>query len=254
MIVPDLISPIVGYRAWHYHSTPDGCLTALVHPYTLWPHHRRSVALCTVAPLQWVELDDIELPRHNSPELSCTCGLYAAKDFDRLFSMTYMEDMADRVWGEVNLWGKVIEHDEGYRAEFAYPRRLIVPYRGFPFRLLEIEKRVERFAKYGVPVYFKNKSDEFLLWEPETGMHNVDLLVDMKLKSHVKPTVPDLIPGTRVWMQFPKHYVIVQRMKRPVIYLRSSTKEFQVAAEDFSWDTANSRWVVYTPHYIVRGL
>ncbi len=34
---------------------------------------------------------------------------------------------ANTVWGEVSLWGRVIEHDLGYRAEFAYPRTIVVP-------------------------------------------------------------------------------------------------------------------------------
>lgn len=31
------------------------------------------------------------------------------------------------VCGEVNLWGKVIKHERGYRAEKGYPRKLFVP-------------------------------------------------------------------------------------------------------------------------------
>lgn len=31
------------------------------------------------------------------------------------------------VYGRVAIWGKVIEHELGYRAEFAYPQSLIVP-------------------------------------------------------------------------------------------------------------------------------
>jgi hypothetical protein len=31
------------------------------------------------------------------------------------------------VLGEVSLWGRVILHQKGYRAAFAYPRRLLVP-------------------------------------------------------------------------------------------------------------------------------
>jgi hypothetical protein len=33
----------------------------------------------------------------------------------------------DWVIGEVSLWGHVIKHEHGYRAQFAYPRRLVVP-------------------------------------------------------------------------------------------------------------------------------
>jgi hypothetical protein len=36
------------------------------------------------------------------------------------------------VFGEVSLWGRVVIHERGYRAECAYPRRIFVPkvYRG----------------------------------------------------------------------------------------------------------------------------
>jgi hypothetical protein len=36
------------------------------------------------------------------------------------------------VYGEVSLWGRVVIHEHGYRAAFAYPKRLFVPekYRG----------------------------------------------------------------------------------------------------------------------------
>jgi hypothetical protein len=36
------------------------------------------------------------------------------------------------VFGEVSLWGRVAIHENGYRAQCAYPRRLFVPkkYRG----------------------------------------------------------------------------------------------------------------------------
>ncbi len=36
------------------------------------------------------------------------------------------------VFGEVSLWGRVVIHERGYRAQCAYPRRIFVPktYRG----------------------------------------------------------------------------------------------------------------------------
>jgi len=27
-------------------------------------------------------------------------------------------------YGEVHLWGKIIEHQDGYRAEYAYPKKM----------------------------------------------------------------------------------------------------------------------------------
>jgi hypothetical protein len=57
---------------------------------------------------------------HRSPEPGCTCGIHAAVDPARLAR----SGRATAVVGRVAMWGRVIEHAKGYRAEFAYPSRL----------------------------------------------------------------------------------------------------------------------------------
>lgn len=51
------------------------------------------------------------------------CGIYAYKneDFIRLNSTSF----GGVVVGKVSLWGYVIEHEMGYRAEYAYPSELL---------------------------------------------------------------------------------------------------------------------------------
>lgn len=56
---------------------------------------------------------------HHAPEYDCRCGLHASHTFDILRRMR-----SPAVLGRVALWGRVIEHDRGYRARFAYPQRL----------------------------------------------------------------------------------------------------------------------------------
>lgn len=68
----------------------------------------------TLAPegFSWVPgeiIYDVELPVE-----SCTCGIYAAKDWGPV--------PRGDVRGEVYLWGKVITADRGYRAQYAYPK------------------------------------------------------------------------------------------------------------------------------------
>ncbi len=53
---------------------------------------------------------------HETPHEGCTCGIYARK----------APPTNATCWGEVYLWGKVIECESGYRAEFAYPKSLTV--------------------------------------------------------------------------------------------------------------------------------
>jgi hypothetical protein len=49
----------------------------------------------------------------------CECGIYAWK---KRGDVETNEDGYNCIKGEVWLWGKIIEHEKGYRAEYAYPK------------------------------------------------------------------------------------------------------------------------------------
>ena len=60
-----------------------------------------------------------------APHLTCMCGIYAYKEKPRLLrEIRNINSGLRLVYGEINLWGKVIEHEDGYRAQFGYPKRL----------------------------------------------------------------------------------------------------------------------------------
>ena len=60
-----------------------------------------------------------------APHLTCICGIYAYKEKPRLLrEIRNIYSGLRLVYGEINLWGKVIEHEDGYRAQFGYPKRL----------------------------------------------------------------------------------------------------------------------------------
>lgn len=74
-------------------------------------------------------------PMRGAPRSRNAAGVYAMKHRANLA----IYDDADeeyQVFGQVALWGRVIEHDFGYRAEFAYPvaidLRVESPMPGFP--------------------------------------------------------------------------------------------------------------------------
>ena len=115
--------PILGWRVWHLSVEPgtgprlrpagsglDGA--------SEWPPMRASIARCGAHPLRsWRRRD------HPAPDADCTCGIYASRslaDFERGVP-AYPPPC---VVGMVSLWGRVIEHSRGWRAELAYPARL----------------------------------------------------------------------------------------------------------------------------------
>ena len=89
-----------------------------------------------------------DCPNHPLPTPACGCGVYAVTTRERALewaawaraSLPYRV-----VLGTVNLWGRVLPHLAGYRAERAYPYEL---------ELLEDEPELERSlrARYRVDV------------------------------------------------------------------------------------------------------
>jgi hypothetical protein len=129
--IPDSIEPIVAYRSWlimgHVEELRSHCLDP-------WTPGVPLKARCRYR--------DHALPlgdNHHSPVESCTCGIYAAKEEDikRVVPIGH-------VYGEVYLWGKVVEGKKGYRAEFAYPKQFFV-------KTKDAKKMVSQMG-FGVPI------------------------------------------------------------------------------------------------------
>ena len=124
--IPDGIGPIVGYRAWIYALCGS---RAELHPICSLGHATGPspwdgaesgwvFASCAANPVD---------PEH-VPGWSCTCGFYATKSATKSLPRSPIlamdppcEDGVERGWifGRVELAAKIIEHDDGYRAQRA---------------------------------------------------------------------------------------------------------------------------------------
>lgn len=102
------IEPIVAWRTWGLRRTKRGELR--LQPVTgrggPWEPEEPAHAVC-------------RRRFHPAPKPECRCGLYASRGVDLL-----RRAPDGTVVGSVALWGRVVEHDMGYRGEFAYPQRL----------------------------------------------------------------------------------------------------------------------------------
>lgn len=115
--VPDLIEPLHGYRAWRLERTADGWALRSTSCEDLWPPRQAPAAGCRERCAAAV-----------SPEHSCSCGWYAWRSERQAIShadaLLGFGGCRYVVWGEIQAWGKVIEHELGLRAERAAPLRL----------------------------------------------------------------------------------------------------------------------------------
>lgn len=101
-----------GWRAWtlRYDSRIGFALGPVFHRGALWSPGVPTAAVCGGSS-----------DAHAAPDPACGCGLHAAKGPELLPTV---RDAPVAVVGTVDLWGRVIEHERGYRAALAYPRSL----------------------------------------------------------------------------------------------------------------------------------
>ena len=94
----------------------------------MYPHFLANLGNDTIyVPREKIEArcEQKDHSEQQAPHLTCTCGVYAYKEKPRLLrEIRNMYSGLRLVYGEINLWGKVIEHEDGYRAQFGYPKRL----------------------------------------------------------------------------------------------------------------------------------
>jgi len=110
-LAPDVrTEPIVAWRAWALTGRRDGARLLLR------PVAKRAR---TWQPREIVQASCRTSRRHDAPDPLCTCGLHATHTIDVL-----RRTRCPAVLGRVALWGRVVEHEHGYRAQYAYPQRL----------------------------------------------------------------------------------------------------------------------------------
>jgi hypothetical protein len=140
---PDFIEPIVAYRAWRYSFDERGArLGALGGAEEPWAGACGGwvTAACLSA---WSSFGPAVGP-HVAPLGGCSCGFYAVKAVDDAAELVMMDlvvhgliasetyeaddvpsDDVGSVLGRVELAGKVIEHEHGFRAQRARVLELI---------------------------------------------------------------------------------------------------------------------------------
>jgi hypothetical protein len=137
---PESDQVLYGWRDFHYEG---GVLFS--RNMTPWPMRKPLLAHCLKGYGGQLDIDS-----HQPPHWNCTCGIYAFRkgwsDLDKLrsslntpnqvarllrsqagWTVTPIDaEASQRVIGRVSLWGKYIEHEDGYRAQWGYPYELFV--------------------------------------------------------------------------------------------------------------------------------
>jgi hypothetical protein len=112
---------LLGWRGWGLVQDSRGySLTSLGagHPFAIWSARAPRAARC-------LRLEADESAHPGVPWTGCSCGFYAHRASEPLSLLT-LDGLTRRVAvvGTVKIWGRIVEHERGYRAQFAFPNGL----------------------------------------------------------------------------------------------------------------------------------
>mgnify|MGYP000959056479 CR=1 FL=1 len=167
VVIPDVAEAIVAYRAWRIDEIQGlSYLTSMNNhsgtgEYWLPGTYRTALCHCghyyTGCPCPDCEKYEATIPHDPCPQEESDCGLYAFKNLEVLFNSYHDAEVVGEVW----LWGQVVEHDSGYRAEHVEIKTLYV--------------RVDEDGKYDKGKYYSHSATvEAIaeLYEVDTEEHS----------------------------------------------------------------------------------
>jgi hypothetical protein len=179
---------------------------------------------------------------HDAPQANCTCGIYAVKTLDHFRSAGYERF---GICGEVFLWGKVVEHELGYRAQLAYPKNFFLSPDALPFTLAEIQSRLKMLTAYRSDVFVDDPNGNIPLWAKDSGYDAAGLgyLIERSKQDHDRRRQErTLKKGDRVAVLGRGIAVVEQVDRKEVLAVLWSKNVVKIGRKEIVWDERNMRW------------
>jgi hypothetical protein len=176
--------------------------------------------------------------------MNCTCGVYAAKDLTHLRKTGY-----DRfgIHGEVYLWGTVVKHELGWRAQFSYPKNFVLPLEVMPVSAGLLEQGLESLAAYGCNIFVSGKGGALPLWVKGSGYDAAGLDVLIRrckgwyacrgLERRIKR-------GDRVAVLGRGIAVVEEVVNREIVIRLWNREVLTISRQVVVWHQQNLRWEV----------
>ena len=235
MNIPDYISPVVGYRVWRWNAT--GLRSLNGEP---WLPGRPLAAECRVA-AHGTRVKAVHGP-YGLPQPACTCGVYAAKNIEHLRQSGYE---GRGIHGEVYLWGTVVEHRLGWRAQFAYPKSLFLPFHLVPFTLAELDTRLNTLIAFGADIFVARDDEGVRLWKNGSGYDaaGLDYLIKTRKEYYLRrQRERTLKNGDRVAVRGRGIAVVEQTDDKEVLVVLWNRLVLRFARKNIVLNQQNMRW------------
>jgi hypothetical protein len=240
--VPDYISPIISYRVWRWDvaglRSPNG---------ELWQTRKPLEAACRVSEFaRWTHGDRAAHRPHNAPHIKCSCGIYASKSLEHLRECGYERS---GIHGQVSLWGTVVEHQYGWRAQYAYPKSFFLLPEILPLTITEIQSRLLALISYGCDIFIVHDNASFPLWKENSGLvgAGLDFLMSRGSKWYAQHNQERTIKqGNRVAIVGQGTAVVKEIDSTWIQAVLGNKSVVRIARQLVSWNKQNVRWETST--------
>ena len=254
---PDYVEPFVAYRAWNWTAegvtslngvlwTPKVAFEAKCH-YSADLCSMRAAAIGSVAAGFW------ESKSHQVPGPGCTCGMYAGINMQHMIDINYIQR---GIHGEVSLWGRLMRHTLGWRAQYAYPKFFLVPANMIPFDMNEAQERLNALVEFDVDIYLQPEreacvgGEKIPLWVKDFGysLQGISYLVEKRQKWYSgEKAVHTLAVGDRIAVFSDVSgggIGVVREINGDEMYytMFSLNVIFHKKIKEVVWDERNWRW------------
>ncbi|MGH7224949.1 MAG: hypothetical protein ACRELF_17130 [Gemmataceae bacterium] len=256
--VPDTyIEPFTAYRAWNW--TEEGVVSLNGEPWTpkqafeakcLYADRQRSLKAAAVKTPEAQEFWDRH--QHHVPDPTCTCGMYAGISMRHMIDIGYI---GRGIHGEVSLWGRLMRHTLGWRAQYAYPRYFVVPTNMIPVKAEESQERLAKLVEFDVDIYLQPEREARIgqeripLWVKDSGYstQGIEFLVERWKKWDSAKIVHTLAAGDRLAVFSDVNgggIGVVKEIKGEELYytLFAPNVVYRKKLKDIVWNERNWRW------------
>ncbi len=156
--------PIVGFRRWGIRR--GSLFSGIFVAGKFIPNPALSLVAPRAVPSPWPVGEDrvakcFAVRGHEAPHRDCNCG-YAA-----YYDLPEEPDLpaAQAVWGVVVAWGRIVECERGFRAQYARPVALLD--RDNPLDLRKRKRAAVAAEEYGIPLLERDELLAYAAWHGE---------------------------------------------------------------------------------------